>query len=124
MSDGSPFDNSSNPTSAHVALAMIFGAAMGQAVSIAAELGIADLLADGPKSVEQIAGTTGTDPRALSSIMRTLTSLGVFHETKPGLFSNNDIAETLRLDSPETLSKYAIAANRDCYHRMWSGRTF
>ena len=58
MSDSSPFDNSSNPTSAHVALAKIFGAAMGQSVGIAAELGIADVLADGPKSVEQIAGTT------------------------------------------------------------------
>lgn len=86
MTVGSASRNSSNPTPAHELLTLVLGAAMGQVVAVAAELGIADLLADGPRTVEQIATATETNPRALTSIMRTLVSLGVFQQTETGAF--------------------------------------
>ena len=54
-----------------------------RAVYAAAELGIADLLANGPREVEEIARQTGTHARSLSRLMRALASCGIVEETAP-----------------------------------------
>jgi hypothetical protein len=41
------------------------GYQVSQAIHVAATLGIADLLADGPRSSDELAARTDTDPRAL-----------------------------------------------------------
>ena len=48
------------------------GVVVSTALSLAAELGIADLLADGPRSSEELAQTTSTHPRSLHRILRLL----------------------------------------------------
>lgn len=55
---------------------MISGYWTSQAVYVAAKLGIADLLADGPKSIEELATATGTHPRSLYRLLRALASAG------------------------------------------------
>jgi methyltransferase family protein len=44
---------------------------------VAAKLGLADHLADGPKTADDLAGVTGAHPMSLGRVMRTLASLGV-----------------------------------------------
>ena len=46
-------------------------------VYAAVKLGLADRLADGPKSAAELAGATGTHAPSLHRLMRTLASLGI-----------------------------------------------
>ena len=62
------------------------------ALSCAAELGIADALADGPLSVDEIANRTGVQRGNLFRLLRALESIGIFRETSPGVFENNPSA--------------------------------
>jgi SAM-dependent methyltransferase len=71
-----------------------------RAVYAAAELGIADLLADGPREIEEIAGKTGTHLHSLSRLMRALASCGIVEEIRPGLFAATTLGAALRDSAP------------------------
>ena len=101
-------------------LEMIFAVANSQMIGVVARLGIADLLKDGPKSIEELAESTGTHVGALSQVMRALTSLGIFVETETGRFSCAALAEPLQSDASNSYRSYAIAASSDNFLRMWS----
>ena len=49
-----------------------------QAIYVAAKLGIADLLADGPQSYAALAIATRSDPSSLFRLLRALSNVGVF----------------------------------------------
>jgi len=68
-----------------------------------AELGIADRLADGPLSVEQLAEGVGADPDSLYRALRVLTGRGIFAETAPGHFALTPLSQLLRDDHPYSL---------------------
>jgi len=53
-------------------------------ISVAATLGIADLLQAGARSSTDLAAIVGADPQALYRVLRALASLGIFAETEPG----------------------------------------
>ncbi|HEX7178734.1 MAG TPA: hypothetical protein VF220_03340 [Nitrososphaeraceae archaeon] len=53
-----------------------------QAIYIVAKLRIANHLKDGPKSVEDLAQETKTHPHSLYRLLRMLSSIGKFAETK------------------------------------------
>ena len=71
-----------------------------RALQIAAELKIADLLAAGPCSVEDLAGQTGSEAGALHRMMRLLASRGLFREVEPGVFELTGKGGPLRSDHP------------------------
>ena len=73
------------------------------AVRAVAELRIADLLAAGPRPVDDLAGAAGADPDALARTLRLLAGRGVFTETEPGTFGLTPLAEPLRSDHPVSL---------------------
>ena len=79
---------------------MITGFWGSQMVHAAAKLGVADLLADGPMTADELAWITGTHPRALYRLLRALASVGVFSEGEQGRFSLTPLAEPLRADVP------------------------
>src|ERR1700730_4711041 len=85
-----------------------------QTIYVAAKLGIADLLKDGPKSAEELAPITKTTPRALYRLLRALASIGIFAEDQ-GRFMLTPLAECL-LDP----STKAMATMRgDFQYRAW-----
>jgi predicted transcriptional regulator len=51
-----------------------------QTVYVAAKLGLAELLKDGPRSAQELAEATGTNHRALYRLLRPLASIGIFAE--------------------------------------------
>ena len=55
-------------------LRMVSGYWVSQAVYVAAKLGIADLVKDGPRSAEDLAGVTGTHAPSLYRLLRALAS--------------------------------------------------
>ncbi|MEV6304149.1 methyltransferase [Actinoplanes sp. NPDC051861] len=73
------------------------------ALRAACDLRIADHLADGPRSVADLAAATGTRPRALLRVLRALAARGVFTEGPPETFALTALAEPLRSDHPRSL---------------------
>lgn len=63
---------------------------------IAAELGVADVLADGPRGAEEIAEAVGADPGALFRLLRALASVGVLAQEGGGVFWLTPAGERLR----------------------------
>jgi len=72
------------------------GALVTRAVALAAELGVADALADGPRPLAEIAQETGGDADLLHRLLRALASEGVFAEVEPGVYSNTEASALLR----------------------------
>jgi hypothetical protein len=100
----------------HVAL----GRWMSQTLSVAARLGIADLLAAGALSSDALAAKTATHPESLYRILRALASAGIFTETTPGTFANTAIGETLRSDAPNSMRQIAIMFNDPWQLQNWA----
>jgi hypothetical protein len=73
------------------------------ALIVAAQLGLADLLATGSQSVEELAVATGTHPRSLYRRLRALASLGIFAAQADGRFALTPLAEPLRTSVPGSL---------------------
>lgn len=74
-----------------------------RALQIAAELGIADLLAAGPRPSDELAEQTDSDPGAFYRMVRLLASRGLFHETEPGVFALTSMGGPLRSDHPASV---------------------
>jgi hypothetical protein len=73
-----------------------------QAIYAAARLGIADLLASGPKSIAELASDSGAHPPTLERLLRALVTLEMFTPTSDGRFCNTPLSETLRSDHPQS----------------------
>ena len=76
------------------------GFAVSQALRVVIELGIAELMAGGKQSVDELAAATGSDADALYRVMRLLAPEGVFREIRPRHFELTDIGSLLRSDRP------------------------
>ena len=98
---------------------MAFGALMTQALYVAAKLGIADLLASGPRPVSELAAETETHERALYRVLRSLASAGVFREVEPKVFALTPYAELLRSDTPASMRNGAIFMGEEWHWRVW-----
>ncbi|MBO0722409.1 MAG: methyltransferase [Blastocatellia bacterium] len=79
------------------------GATITTALSLAATLGIADHLADGPRGIGELAQATSTHPRSLYRLLRLLSSMGVFAEIQPDIFALTPLGECLRSGVPGSL---------------------
>ena len=71
------------------------GALVSRALGLAAELRVAHALADGPRSVEELAAACGANADALRRILRALASEGVFEEVQPGVIANTEVTVQL-----------------------------
>jgi C-methyltransferase len=71
-----------------------------QAITVAAQLGVADALANGPLPVDELASAVGADADALNRLLRALTSRGVFRHRRDGRYELNPLASTLRSGIP------------------------
>ncbi|MGE5775070.1 MAG: methyltransferase, partial [Chloroflexota bacterium] len=98
---------------------MINGYWNSQMICVAAKLGIADLVADGPKSSAELARTTGTHAPTLYRLLRALASLGVFVEDDQGRFGLTPLAEPLRTGVPDSLHDWVVFAAGVEAWRSW-----
>jgi hypothetical protein len=77
-------------------LQMLTGYWVTQALYVAAKLGIADLLREGPVNCDVLAGKTSTHPQSLYRTLRALASVGVFTEVAPEQFALTPSAALLQ----------------------------
>ncbi|MEA2711502.1 MAG: hypothetical protein QOF78_4103 [Phycisphaerales bacterium] len=83
---------------------------MSQATCVAAELGIADLLRDGPRTADELAVLTHTDPPSLHRLLRALTTLDICRERDDGAFEITPMGALLGGDdaTPGSVRAWAI----------------
>jgi O-methyltransferase/methyltransferase family protein len=74
-----------------------------RSLHVANELGIADLLKDGPQDVEELARATGAQQQSLYRLLRMLAGHGVFAEDSPGRFRLTPAAAVLQRRVPGSL---------------------
>jgi O-methyltransferase domain/Dimerisation domain len=103
------------PTPQEQMARMITGYWASQMVHVAAKLGLADLLAGDPKSVEELASVTGTHSRSLYRLLRALASVGVFSEGDDLRFSQTPLSECLRSDVPGSRWAMAVMMGNEHY---------
>lgn len=77
---------------------MIHNMWLAAGISVVAELGIADLLKDGPKDIDDLATKTSTHSDSLYRVMRMLASQGIFRELKGKRFNSTSLARPLEED--------------------------
>jgi hypothetical protein len=99
---------------------MIVGFQVSQAIHVAASLGVADLLAGGPRTSDELAAETGTHAQSLYRLLRALASVGVFHEEDGRSFSLTPMGELLRSDVPGSLHGWAAFIGRPYFRESWT----
>ena len=100
---------------------MIIGAWRAQGIAVAADLKVADALADGPLAADELARRVGADPDALARLMRALISEGIFTEQGDGRFALNALGETLRSDARLSMAGMARWVGHPEHREHWSG---
>jgi hypothetical protein len=90
-----------------------------RAIYIAARLGVADLLKDGPRHSEELAQAAGMHARSFYRVLRALASVGVFAEDEQGRFALTPLAATLRTDVPGSLRAFAISLLDEDHYAAW-----
>jgi hypothetical protein len=99
-------------------LGMMTGYWVSQALYVAAKLGVADLLADGPRPVDHLAAAAQADAASLRRVLRALASVGVFTEASPGVYALTPLAALLQTDTPDSMRSLAIMYAEEQY-RAW-----
>ncbi len=100
-------------------LQLMSGFWISRCIYVAAKLGIADLLKDGPKSSDEIASATRAHAPSLFRVLRALAAVGIVTQGKDNRFSNTPLLETLRSDTPESLRAFAITELGEEHYPAW-----
>ena len=101
----------------------IMGFRTTQMIHVAAKLGLADLLAAGPRPVAELAAAAGAEPQALHRLLRALASLGIFAEDPAGDFVLTPQAELLRTDVQGSLRDIALLYGDDWLWQAYGNMT-
>jgi len=99
---------------------LITGYQVSQAVHVAATLGLSDLLADGPRSVAELAGATRTDARSLRRLMRGLVAVGLYDDIGDDRFANTELGDAFRNDAPRSVAGWARFVGRPFHWQAYA----
>ena len=99
---------------------LVLGAWVAQAIQAAAELGIADVLAEGPLPLDDLAACVGANPDALRRLMRALISQGIFRQRRDGRYALTALADALRSDAPFSMHGWARVVGAPQHREHWS----
>lgn len=108
---------------------MMTGYAVAQLIYVAARLGLADLLKEGPQSVDELARLTETDKNSLYRVMRGLAAVGIFQETDAAGFELTAVGRCLCTGAPGSMSAMALCSDESYFvwghllHTVKTGET-
>lgn len=89
------------------------------AIMVAARLGIADLLQDGPRSSEELAQVVEANPSSLYRLLRALTNVDVFAQDRDGRFRLTPISKYLQTNTPGSMRSLMIMCSDEWHYRSW-----
>jgi hypothetical protein len=102
---------------------LILEAWAAQAITAAADLGIADALASGPLSAQELAAAVNADADAVSRLLRALISRGIFRQRRDGRYDLTPMAEALRSDADVSVAGMARWVGAPQQREHWSRLT-
>jgi len=97
----------------------IAGRWLSRLIYVAAKLELADLLKDGPRSVEELAQAAQAQARPLYRVLRALASVGIFAETKDKKFKLTSLAATLQKAVPSSMRAAALLFELPSMEDAW-----
>lgn len=87
-----------------------------QSLYVAAKLGVADLLIDGPKTAVELAKVLGVQPRPLFRVLRNLAGRGVFTQDATDRFGLTELGAAMRSDHPQTV-RHALIMHGELHYQ-------
>jgi hypothetical protein len=106
-----------------VMMEMIINGWCAQAITAAADLGIADALAKGPLTVQELAAAIDADADAVSRLLGALISRGIFRQRRDGRYDLTPLANTLRSDAEVSMAGVARLVGLPEHRECWSHLT-
>jgi orsellinic acid C2-O-methyltransferase len=100
-------------------LDLVNGSWIAQACYVAARLGIADLLAAGPRTAEDLAAATGSHAPALRRLLGALGSVDICHQRADGAFEMTRIGRALQTDVPCSMRAWTLQWGGEAW-RVWA----
>ncbi|MGA9630448.1 MAG: methyltransferase [Candidatus Acidiferrales bacterium] len=120
MSSTSASTSSAPPNLTLVEMAMAYSRSC--MICAAARLGVADALAGGERSIDDLAQACAADRASLYRLLRALAIFGITSETTPGKFVLTPFGEPLRKDAPNSVWP-AVVFWADLLADSWSQLT-
>ena len=105
-------------------LRLLNGKRVSRCLSLAAELGVADQLREGPLPIAELAARAGALEDPLFRVLRMLAGFGVFTVTAAGEITNNAESELLLSDADGSLRDYARWFGVGRHWRTWEDLDF
>ena len=99
---------------------LVTGYQVSQALYVAATLGLCDLLADSPRTVAELAETTGADARSLTRLTRGLAAVGLYVADGDGRFANTELGDAFRADAPRSIADLARFVGQPCHWQAYA----
>lgn len=108
------------PQDAERVLQLATGFVFTAAMQPIARLKIADLLADGPLPVSELARRSNSNEDALYRVLRLLASVGLFTESSGREFGLTPMSELMRSDMPGSLRDMIVWIGNRFHFQVWS----
>lgn len=100
-------------------LALVMQKIVIQSVWALTKLGVPEHLADGPRTVEDLARRTGADPEALARTLTCTAGHGVFTREPDGRFSLSPMADHLRAGHPQSVRDLVLMNGEEMLWRPY-----
>jgi O-methyltransferase domain len=100
---------------------LLAGYQVTEAIQVAVTLRLPDLLADGPRHVDDLADASNSHAATLYRLMRALAAAGVFEELPDRRFASNALSELLRADVENSLRPWVENVNQPDHRQAWAG---
>jgi hypothetical protein len=97
---------------------LAMGCAITQMLQIAANLKLADQIAEGPKTAQELAEANDVNPDALYRMLRALAAEGVFAERDDGTFEMTELSQFLHSRAMGSIARHWGA---DWHYAAWGG---
>ena len=95
------------------------GYRLSQAIYVFTKLGIADLLASGPKTADELAHAAGAHAPSLYRLLRVMAACAVVTEPSPGTFALAPSGTCLRRDAPDSVRSAVLLFGSENFWTTW-----
>jgi len=119
LNEPSPKFDAQQPAGVNELLSIIYGRFAGQAVCLAAKLGIPDLVGNGFESTERLAASLGAQAHSLRRFLKALSSCGILREVGQDRWELTDSGTLLRGDAHGSLRDLARLFATDEHTKSW-----
>jgi hypothetical protein len=97
---------------------LAWGWLVARGIYVAAELGIADLLSNGPRTAEELAIASGAHATSLNRLLRMLAGYGVFAGDSKGRFELTPMAALLQTGALRDMARFMSEADWNAYGNL------